>query len=706
MGRDDDAEFLGASPDTLLRLVAQASPDYITLVDRERRIRWLNRPADGLTHDDVVGRLIDDFIVATDLQTTIEAVDRCFATGEQQHHVMHFTADDREQWADSRVVPLPGRGDLVMITATDTTAQHLAERELRATMAMHEQAQEAASMGSWSYDIDSDVIVFSTQLKRMLGLPDHFNAQQSSIAEMIDEADRARVLTFIEAAIESGGQWRIDHTLKKADGERVEAIGFGQLLVEDGRRYLRGGTIDVSELRTRERDLQRTLDLLERAEESVGMGSFTVDVGTGDMVWSNQLKRLIGVPPDYEPTVQSVIERIPDKDREEMAAKIREILASEGRWFIDEHDLFVDDGRTMRVQVFGQTERVQDRFHAQGVMVNVTHLHDRELELEHALELIDHAEEMLRMGRWWLDVRRGEADWSPQLRKLLSMPEHEAVSERTVLNHVPTSDRERVKGIIEEQVVTPGRWSVEHDFLTHDDRNVRILAFGRTIIDDARHIVRGATVDVTELRRREQLLSEALEEKDLLLRELRHRSKNNLQRLLSFIRLQQMAESSPESSLQDLEIRVLAMSSVHDHLLPAVKGERVELQAYLAALSRELAGRHNSSFVVSVNEDCGTQTALSVDRAMLCGLIVAEVTQRLLRAAPPTGRHLEVAIRDGDAQCHVCVTATPLAEPPEAPGGGQALSDQLAEALVDQLGGALVLSTEEGTAELSFALED
>jgi|GEM_PF-2004839 len=155
--------------------------------------------------------------------------------------------------------------------------------------------------------------------------------------------------------------------------------------------------------------------------------------------------------------------------------------------------------------------------------------------------------------------------------------------------------------------------------------------------------------DISERKLSEEKLKDSLQEKEVLLREVYHRVKNNLQIISSMLNLQANYLKDPETRevLSDCRNRVRSMSLVHESLYGSDNLARVNFADYLISLT----GRLLSSFGVDkgrINLDLDLEEIfLDIDKAISCGLIVNELLSNSLKHAFPEGRTGQVWIRLG-----------------------------------------------------------
>ena len=146
--------------------------------------------------------------------------------------------------------------------------------------------------------------------------------------------------------------------------------------------------------------------------------------------------------------------------------------------------------------------------------------------------------------------------------------------------------------------------------------------------------------DVTERRQAEDQVKQSLREKEVLLREVHHRVKNNLQIINSLASLQSHRVDNDliTETLEEFRSRVYSMALVHEELYRSPDFSEIELSDYINKLVQSLGHSLNPApDRVQMNTEVG-DIHLPVDQAVPCGLIINELVSNALKYAFPDDR--------------------------------------------------------------------
>ncbi len=196
------------------------------------------------------------------------------------------------------------------------------------------------------------------------------------------------------------------------------------------------------------------------------------------------------------------------------------------------------------------------------------------------------------------------------------------------------------------------------------------------------------------LRRDEQkaiALELANERNAFLLREIHHRVKNNLQTVMSLIRLQKMPQDDKDSLLG----RIASMVAVHQEMYSTDRFENVEVAAYLRKLVEEISQAYGREVDVAFSAD---PVHLSGDRAMQLGLLYNELVSNAFKHAWPEGAqaHLDISLTE-DENAMVELVVADNGRGIVETGQKKNMGSRLIVAFVSQLGGEMETISDNGT---------
>ncbi len=181
------------------------------------------------------------------------------------------------------------------------------------------------------------------------------------------------------------------------------------------------------------------------------------------------------------------------------------------------------------------------------------------------------------------------------------------------------------------------------------------LSRAMPIRDDNGKILRwfGTNTDITERMKYEDALKEAyknieerFKEKEVLLRELYHRTKNNMQVVYSLLGLKVAAveDKATKEILMDVGNRIQAIALVHEKLYQSKNLSRIDLKDYITDLTSLLMGSYNSTEKnIGLFLDLESINVL-IDTAIPCGQIIIELISNSFKHAFPDGRDGKISI--------------------------------------------------------------
>ena len=204
-----------------------------------------------------------------------------------------------------------------------------------------------------------------------------------------------------------------------------------------------------------------------------------------------------------------------------------------------------------------------------------------------------------------------------------------------------------------------------------------------------------------ELEHSSQALRRGLEERELLLREVHHRVRNNMQTIVALLRLQ-ARRLAPETrgSFGDVLTRIQSMALAHELLHDAADLSRIDFGRCLEDLAARLFRAHQAQPDRVQFDVFATPRVLDLDTATSLALIVSEAVSNALRHAFPEGRigRIRIAYEEADAASRLIIRDDGIGLPADLEAcTGKGLGFTLMRALARQIGADLRIDTAKGT---------
>ena len=341
-----------------------------------------------------------------------------------------------------------------------------------------------------------------------------------------------------------------------------------------------------------------------------------------------------------------------------------------------------------------------------GITHNITERKLAEEQLGQSEAQLRLALDAARMGLWDWNTQTGKITWSNNLERMFGLAPNTFDGRfETFVAAVHPEDRDCINQTTENSLETGQDGDMEFRIIRPDGSIRWLESKGQVFYDETGKPVRaaGINLDVSDRKLAEIQVRESLQEKEVLLQEIHHRVKNNLQVISSLLDLQSQHIEEPAT----LELfrescnRIRAMALVHETLYKFKDFAKIKFAEYIENLTSYLFAAYIKN-VENINLELDIdEVTLKLDTAIPCGLIINELVSNALKYAFPNKSHGTIYITlhfDGDAHYTLTVRDDGIGLPPNLEiKNVNSLGLKLVEVLAKQLEGTLQVNSRFGT---------
>jgi PAS domain S-box-containing protein len=284
-----------------------------------------------------------------------------------------------------------------------------------------------------------------------------------------------------------------------------------------------------------------------------------------------------------------------------------------------------------------------------GLMTDITERKNADKILRESERQLKNAERVAHLGSWEMEIATGKSTWSDEFFRICGYePYSIEPSSKLGFTIIHPDDRDKAARAVDESIKTGKHYDIEKR-ITRPDGTIRwVHSIGEVIFGEQgkANKISGSFLDITERKRIEDELKGTLKEKEILIQEIHHRVKNNMQVISSLLNLQASSidDDRVKGALKESQSRILTMSAVHEVLYGSKNLSEINMKSYLSKITGDLVQTYAANpDEVKLNTEI-EELSIGIKQASPIGLIINELISNSLKYAFPDDQKGEISV--------------------------------------------------------------
>jgi PAS domain S-box-containing protein len=645
-----------------------------------------------------------NFFISESRQKLILARQVMMETGEPYDLELEFiTAKGNHKWVRNigRVKRFNGKITGRTGIMQDITNQKQSKEIQRESEEKYRLLYENTGVGIGYYKPDGTIISFNRlAASHKNSIPEDFNGK--SIYDIFPKKEAEIYHERIKKSVLSDTPVVYEDEIQLPTGKKHFLSTFTKVV--DANQNIRGIQIisqDISERKVFETALVKSQDLLNEMSRIAKIGGWKVDGSSKQVEWSEELYRIFEVDASFIPTVENVREFFTSNSREKLNLAVKNLMEL-GIPLNLELEIKTAQGNHRYLRLNGRPGYTDGKItYRVGTTQDITEqklieekLKESELKyrtfIEHSSDVIFAVDE------------KGEYKFANQVFASTLGRSPEYFIGKTFWDIYPKEHADHRQSTSKKVFETGESQSVEV-VVPLPERTLHYLAKANPIKDETGKVIMNLThaIDITERKLAEDKIKKLLAEKEILLKEVQHRIKNNLNIMNSLLSLQASNEKDPSvvTALKDVQNRFQSMSVLYERLFQTENLNEMSVKDYipqfLNAIINPFSGMSNVKIVANVDD-----FMLGVKELSTLGIIINELITNSMKYAfiGKSDGLITVAASKKNDHAIFCIEDNGIGLPESINlKNSTGFGLMLVNALTEQLKGTIRIEREKGT---------
>jgi diguanylate cyclase (GGDEF)-like protein/PAS domain S-box-containing protein len=398
--------------------------------------------------------------------------------------------------------------------ALDITDRAEALRALERSASDLSRAQQLARMGSWRHDIITNELTWSAEVYEMFGLDPALPAPTiEENLQLLTSESGDRLRTAMADANDAAASYDLELEFIRSDSRHGWMRSQGELIRNEQGVVVevQGYAQDITEEVQARRLLERSDQALRATQRMARLGSWEVDIASGQAEWSEELYELFGLDPAFPPPNSADSSHLFESESWERITPAMAEARRTGVPFLLEAEIIRADATRRWVEIRAEAVR-DDRaviVGLRGFLMDITDRVEATRALERSALDLSEAQRLARMGSWRLDTTTDQVTWSAEVYEMMGLDHTVPTPTRQGHAEVFTAETAaRLNAALAETTSSGAPYELELEFIRSDSRHGWMRSRGEAIRDDHGAIVevRGYAQDITDQVEARQML--------------------------------------------------------------------------------------------------------------------------------------------------------------------------------------------------------
>ena len=604
------------------RSIVTASPDCIKVLDLHGNLLMMSQGGQKIMEVDDVNVILNTSLIdfyAEQFQPDARNAIKTAREGKKAQFTAYCpTLKGTPKWWDVIVTPIldaNGKPEKLSAVSRDITQRKLDEEKLRWSEDRLMMGMDMANMVYWEYETEKDLFTFDDQFYALYGTSAEEEggykiSGQEYTERFVDpsgyeimEKEFAKTFEADDPDFISTPQ----HWMIRADGERrFLQVHFRVMFDEKGNKIgTRGVNQDITELKIAEDKLKLNQDLLIMSMDMANLVKWEYDIKTDMFTFDDHFYALYGTNAQeqggYQMSSAEYVNRfVPSEEKEFVEKESAKVLENDDPDTIStiQHGIVRSDGkrRFISLRLKPIYDENNKKIGNRGVTQDITEIKKAEEDLQSTKAELERIIESSPAAIIVLDFDGRVHRWSPAAERIFGWTEKEVIGKPSPT--VPQDFIEKLQIELDrlrngkETLLNPLFTPFEVEGFKKDGTKIYLSLSVAPIpgLSGKPESVINVITDLSERKEFEEKLQESIEEKEMLLKEIHHRVKNNLMIISSLLNLQANYLKDQESKeiFKESQNRAKSMALIHQRLYQSTDLKSIGFKEYISTLARDL----------------------------------------------------------------------------------------------------------------------